>query len=386
MAFYYFYLVKFSTVIGHQDVKQRLIQSASDKRVSHALLFLGPEGSGNLPITIAFAQYMVCENPGENDSCGICPGCKKMEKLAHPDVSFTFPVALTQKEKITESKSSHFMAQWRTEVIDNPYLSYNNWMESLSLDNKQGSISVHESADIINRLSLKSMEAAYKIVIIWLPERMNHQAANKLLKIIEEPPEDTLFLLAAENYEMLLSTIVSRTQLIKVNRINDEDMLLAITERHGLEKDVARRLIHLADGNYNEVLSMIRNDETETNLNQKFLEWMRYCLKLNVKGINVLSQEFGGYGKESQKNFLRHALSITRECLLINYGKQSLVRLDGKDLEDISRFSPFVNERNIHSFSEAINKAHFYLERNANSKLLFVDLSFSIHKHLNASK
>lgn len=372
--------MKFSGVIGHSDVKQRLIQSAKDKRVSHALLFAGPEGGGNLPMAIAFAQFLVCENPTDTDSCGKCPGCLKMEKLVHPDVTFSYPVA--PKEKIKNPKSVDFVQQWRASIIENSYLSYNEWMTSLSLDNKQGIISVEESADIVNRLTLKSVEAPFKITIIWLPERMNAPAANKLLKIIEEPPDDTLFFLAAENLELMLATILSRTQLIKVNRISDSDMMEALTEKHKLDKTIARRLIHIADGNYNETLKIIDNDYADADLNQKFLLWMRNCLKLNVTGINELSQEFGGQSRESQKNFLQHAISIARECLLINYGDRSLVRLEGKDLEDIQRFAPFVNEANIYSFTEELNKAHFHLERNANSKLLFTNLSFSMNRLL----
>ena len=376
--------MKFTSIVGHEDVRLRLIQSAKDQRVSHALLFLGPEGGGNLPLAVAFAQYLVCENPTESDSCGLCPGCKKMNKLVHPDVSFSFPVA--PKDNIKEPRSVDFIAQFRNAFLSNPYLNYNQWMESLSLDNKQGVISIHESADIVSRLTLKSVEAPYKIVIIWLPERLNSHAANKLLKIIEEPPDNTLFFLAAENYELLLTTIVSRTQLIKVNRINDEEMTNVLVNTHEVDKSVARRVTHLADGNYNEAQLLIGKDETEADMNQKFLEWMRYCLRLNVKGINQMSQDFGGESREYQKNFLRHALSLTRECLLINYGDHSLVRIDGQDLEDIKRFAPFVNANNIHSFSEELNKAHFHLERNANSKLLFVDLSFCMHKHLSDSK
>ena len=376
--------MKFSSVIGHSEVKNRLIHSAKERRVSHALLFLGPEGGGNLPMAIAFAQYLICEAPSETDSCGICAGCKKLEKLVHPDVSFSYPVA--PKDKISKPRSIDFAPQWRKEVVDNPYLSYNEWMESLSLDNKQGIISVHESADIVSRLSLKSVEAPYKIVIIWLAERMNDEAANKLLKIIEEPPDDTLFFLVAENHERLLNTIISRTQLIKVSRVNENDMLQVLTEKHGLDKIIARRIVHRADGDYNEAQKMLENDEADTDLNQKFLLWMRNCHRLNIREINQLSQEFGGESRETQKNFLLHALSVTRECLLLNYGDRSLVRLEGKDLEDIKRFAPFVNEKNIDSFSEELNKAHFHLERNANSKLLFTNLSFSMHGLLNLSK
>ncbi len=376
--------MKFSSVIGHSEIKHRLLHSAKEKRVSHALLFLGPEGCGNLSLAIAFAQYLECEQPTETDSCGICPGCKKMSKLAHPDVSYSYPVA--PKDSIKKPRSVDFVTQWRECVLDNPYLNYNEWMESLSLDNKQGIISVEESADIVNRLTLKSVEAPFKIVIIWLAERLNASAANKLLKIIEEPPDNTLFFLVAENYEFLLTTIVSRTQLIKVGRISDADMLDTLVEKHSLDQSTARRIVHRADGDYNEALKMIKNDEGDADLNQKFLLWMRNCLKLNVTGITSLSQEFGGQSREAQKNFLKHALSITRECLLINYGDRSLIRLEGKDLEDIQRFAPFVNEGNISAFTEEINKAHFHLERNANSKLVFADLSFNIHQLLHQSK
>ena len=376
--------MKFSSIIGHTELKSRLMLFAKNKRVSHALLFLGQEGGGNLPIAIAFAQYLVCELPEENDSCGKCPGCKKMEKLIHPDVSFSYPVA--PKDKISKPRSIDFLPQWRDEVLGNPYLSYNDWMKSLALDNKQGIIAVHESADILRRLSLKSVEAFYKIVLIWLPERMNTEAANKLLKIIEEPPDNTLFFLVAENDELLLNTIKSRTQLIKVNRIRDNDMFEWLVEKHNLEKTIARNIVHRADGDYNEAQKMIENDSDDSDFNQKFLLWMRGCLKLNVETISKLSLEFGSESRESQKNFIRHALSIARECLLLNYGDRSLVRLESKELEDIQRFAPFVNEKNIYSFVEELNKAHFHLERNANSKLLFTDLSFSMHGLLNISK
>jgi DNA polymerase-3 subunit delta' len=373
--------VKFSSVIGHSQVKQRLIQSAKDKRVSHALLFLGPAGGGNLPMAIAFAQYLVCENPGENDSCGVCPGCKKMNKLIHPDVTFTYPVA--PKEEIKKPRSIDYFEQWSEEVTANPYITYNQWMQALDLDNKQGLIAEAESGDIIHRLSLKSSEAPYKIIIIWLPERMNTTSANKLLKIIEEPPEDTFFFLVAEHFESLLPTIVSRTQLLKVNKISDEEMIEDLQKNHGIDPGTSKRIAHLADGSYSEALLMINNSDVEKNMNQQFLAWMRSCLKLNVRNISDQSQQFGGETRETQKNFINHALTVVRECMLINYGDHSLVRLEGKDLEDFTRLAPFINASNIEGFNDELNKAYFHLERNANSKLLFTDLSFNLHHLLN---
>ena len=372
--------MKFSDIIGQNAVKQRLLHSAKEKRVSHALLFLGPEGSGNLPIAIAFAQYLVCENPGDSDSCGICPGCKKMNKLSHPDVTFTYPVA--PKEQIKKPKSIDYFEQWVQEVSSNHYITYNQWMQALDLDNKQGLISTEESGDIIRRLALKSVEAPYKIIIIWLPERMNAASANRLLKILEEPPEDTLFFLVTQDYEQLLPTIISRTQLVKVNKLSDEEIVNALVEIHGAESSMARRIAHLADGSFSEALILAESSDIETNLNQQFLSWMRSCLKLNVQSIIQQSQQFGGESRETQKNFIKHALTVIRECLLINYGDRSLVKLEGKDLDDLQRFAPFVNANNIESFSQELNKAHFHLERNGNSKLLFTDLSFSIHQLL----
>jgi DNA polymerase-3 subunit delta' len=380
-AKHYLRTVNFNDVIGHQSVKQRLLQSAKEKRVSHALLFLGPEGSGNLPMSIAFAQYLVCENPGETDSCGVCPGCKKMKKVSHPDVTFTYPVA--PKEEIKKPKSIDFFEQWIEEVTANPYLTYNQWMLALDLDNKQGSISTEESGDIISRLSLKSVEAPYKIIIIWLPERMNASSANKLLKIIEEPPEDTLFFLVAEHYESLLPTIISRTQLIKVNKISDEEMIEALQSRHSLDAAAAKRIAHLADGSYSDALMLVNNSDVDKNMNEQFLNWMRSCLKLNVRNISEQSQEFGSETRETQKNFISHALAVVRECMLINYADRSLVRLEGKELEDFTRLAPFINASNAEEFMDELNKAHFHLERNANSKLLFTDLSFSVHRLLN---
>ena len=369
--------MKFSSVIGHTAVKQRLVNMAKEGRVSHALLFLGNEGSGDLALALAFAQYLMCENATE-DACGTCAACLKMEKLAHPDVSFSFPVA--PKEKISKPKSLDFIAPWRAAVIDNPYLSYNDWMESLSLDNKQGIISVEESGDIVQRLSLRSVEGGFKIVLMWLPERMNIPAANKLLKIIEEPPAKTLFFMVTENYELLPTTILSRTQLVKLNRITDDEMHHALTAR-GTDPLASRRIVHRSDGNYNEALRIVES-EGDDDFAQKFLQWMRACLKLNLEGITQLTQEFAGESRESQKNFIRNALVIVRECMLINYGDRSLVRLNEKDFDDISRFAPFVNKANLEEFAAELNQAHFHLERNANSRILFTDLSFAMHKLL----
>ena len=372
--------MKFAQVIGHNDVKKRLIHSAKENRVSHALLFLGPEGTGGLPMAIAFAQYLVCENPGDDDSCGTCSACIKMEKYVHPDVSFSFPVAT--KDKIKEPKSVDFIEQFRKAILAEPYLNYMSWMDAADIENKQGIISVHESADIMHRLNLKAVEAPYKIVIIWLPEKMNHPAANKLLKILEEPPEKTLFFLVSENYEELLSTVVSRTQLVKVSRISESDMLTELTTNHGVDKSTARHLHHKSNGSFSEALQLLDRAEERTVFQQDFILWMRACYQLNVKVINEFALKLNERSRDGQKEFLIDCLDNIRECLLINYANRSLVRIDGEELTTLARLAPLIHINNADEFVEEFNKATFHIDRNANFKILFSDLSFTVNRLL----
>jgi len=372
--------MKFAEVIGHLDVKKRLIHSAKENRVSHALLFLGPEGTGGLPMAVAFAQYLVCENPGVDDSCGTCSACIKMAKYVHPDVSFSFPVAT--KDKIKEPKSVDFIEQFRKAILAEPYLNYMSWMDAADIENKQGIISVHESADIMHRLNLKAVEAPYKIVIIWLPEKMNHPAANKLLKILEEPPEKTLFFLVSENYEELLSTVVSRTQLVKVNRISETDMLAELTTNHGVDKSTARHLHHKSNGSFSEALQLLDRADERTIFQQDFILWMRACYQLNVKAINEFALKLNERSRDGQKEFLIDCLDNIRECLLINYANRSLVRIDGEELTTLARLAPLIHINNADEFVEEFNKATFHIDRNANFKILFSDLSFTVNRLL----
>ena len=376
--------MKFAQVIGHNDVKKRLIHSAKENRVSHALLFLGPEGTGGLPMAVAFAQYLVCENPGDDDSCGTCSACIKMEKYVHPDVSFSFPVAT--KDKIKEPKSVDFIEQFRKAILAEPYLNYMSWMDAADIENKQGIISVHESADIMHRLNLKAVEAPYKIVIIWLPEKMNHPAANKLLKILEEPPEKTLFFLVSENYEELLSTVVSRTQLVKVSRISESDMLTELTTNHGVDKATARHLHHKSNGSFSEALQLLDRAEERTVFQQDFILWMRACYQLNVKVINEFALKLNERSRDGQKEFLIDCLDNIRECLLINYANRSLVRIDGEELTTLARLAPLIHINNADEFVEEFNKATFHIDRNANFKILFSDLSFTVNRLLRVEK
>jgi DNA polymerase III subunit delta' len=366
----------FRDIIGQNAVKQRLISSVKENRVSHAQLFLGPEGSGNLALAVAYAQYLCCENKGAEDSCGICSSCIKLNKLVHPDVTFTYPVALIDKKKT----SVEFIEDWRKAFINNPYITFTEWLQYIEAENKQPIINADESQDIIRRLSLKSFESGYKIVIIWLPEKMNPSAANKLLKILEEPPEKTLFVLVAENYEELLPTILSRAQLIKVNRISDEDMTEALMTKHQLGAEEARRITHLADGSYHEALLLTDKENEEEDHAKVFLDWMRLCYQRKYKELINWVDDLPRK-REQHKNFLQYALHLTRECIVISNDIAPITRMSGKELEDYRRFAPFVNN-NAEQFAEELNKAYFHIERNANHKILFMDLSLKMSQLL----
>jgi DNA polymerase-3 subunit delta' len=372
--------MQFKEVVGQDNVKRQLIHAAKENRISHAQLFLGSEGSGNLSLAIAYSQYLVCENKTETDSCGKCPACIKMNKLAHPDVTFSYPVA--PRDKISKPKSSDFFDEWRNAIIENPYLNFNDWVEQLDIENKQGIISAEECQDIIRRLSLKSFEHGYKIVIIWLPEKLFYAAAPKLLKIIEEPPDQTIFLLVAENYEEIMSTITSRTQLVKLDQLSDDEISLALIERLQLDKAQAKKIAHRADGNYRDALLLVNQSTVEDDDAKLFLQWMRDCYGMKVKEIGDFVATIADRPREKQKVFLRTSLQIARECLMLNYSHHSMIRMEGEDLESFKKFAPFVNKNNAELFAEKLSEAHYHLERNANTKILFTDLSFEINKLL----
>ncbi len=372
----------FKEIIGQQSVKARLIRSVKEGRISHAQLFLGPQGSGSLALALAYAQYISCENKQEDDSCGLCLSCVKYNKLVHPDLHFVYPVALSKDVRI----STDVAIKWREAFLDNPYITLFNWFEMLDAENKQAVIGVEESAEILRRLSLTTYEAEYKIMIIWQAEKMNAAAANKLLKILEEPPEKTLFLLVCESEDQLLRTILSRTQLIKIAKINEVDLAKSLIERHNLSPEDAENTVHLADGNYAEALSLINENKNLGQNLASFQKLMRVSLKFDPGALMVWIDEISVAGRERQKNFLNYALHIMRESLILNYADASLVKLGVAEQDFVKKFSPFIHSNNVERFIDELNKAHHHMERNANAKILFMDLAFKFNELLNLPK
>lgn len=372
----------FKEIIGQQAIKERLIRSVKEARISHAQLFLGPEGSGNLALALAYAQFISCTNKQENDSCGTCSSCVKYNKLIHPDLHFVYPVALSKEVRT----STNVIAEWREAFLDNPYITLFNWFEQLQAENKQAVIGVEESGEILRKLSLTTYEAEYKIMIIWQADKMNQASANKLLKILEEPPDKTLFLLVCESEDQLLRTIVSRTQLIKINKISEAELAEALVSLKGLTPEEAMATAQLADGNYAEALILLSKNENASQNLASFQKLMRASLKFNPKAVIEWIDEVNAGGRERQKNFLNYALHIVRESLIINYGDAQLSKLSMEEQDFVKKFAPFIHTNNIERFTEELNKAYYHMERNASAKILFMDLAFKFNELLNVPK
>jgi DNA polymerase-3 subunit delta' len=369
----------FKNIVGQDAVKQRLIHSVKENRISHAQLFLGPEGSGSLALALAYAQYIYCINKQETDSCGTCPACQKIQKLVHPDLHLVFPIALSKDVRVSDD----LVADFREAVIADPYLSLQAWFDNLGAENKQPVIPVDESASILRKLSLTTFEGGYKTMVIWLPEKMNVAAANKLLKILEEPPDKTLFLLVTENEDQLLRTIVSRTQLIGILKLSDMEISEILQTQQGLSAEEAVKLSFLADGNYAKARKMLSENEQAALYLKLFQTWMRACLKFDaVKVIDVI-EDIAPLKREKHKEFLRYSLGILRECIVMNYADESLVRLQGEELEFVRKFARFIHAGNCERFIEEFNRAAASIERNAAPKMLFMDLAFRANELLN---
>ncbi|MFO7827518.1 MAG: DNA polymerase III subunit delta [Bacteroidales bacterium] len=371
--------MQFREVIGHQDIKARLIRTIKENRISHAQLFLGNEGSGNLALAIAYAQYIACLNKQEDDSCGVCPSCQKFKKLIHPDLHFVYPVA-TSKTVKKDPVSDDYISQWRNIIIENPYINQNKWYGIIDIENKQGIINKNESYEILRKLNLKTFESEYKFMIIWLPEKMNMYAANKLLKFIEEPPDKTLFLMVSENSEQILPTILSRTQLIKIPKIDSDSLYTAICDRFGVNPEKAHDIVHLSNGNFFEALNLIQAEDDDHENFERFTSLMRLAYQRKLVEIIDWVDEIARIGREKQKSFLSYALRLLRENFMLNINRKEIVYLTKKELDFSKNFSQFINQENVGPLYEVFNRAHADIEMNAYNKIVFLDSALKIIK------
>lgn len=374
--------MQFSQIIGQQALKQRLIQSVRDNRVSHAQLFLGDAGSGSLALALAYTQYVNCSKRNEYDSCGTCPSCIKINKLTHPDLHFIFPTATTKKVK-KDPESALFMEEWRAWVQEKEaYGNLQSWYEHLDVENKQGSIFIRDAAAIARKLSLKAFEADYKVIIIWMVEKLNVQAANKLLKLLEEPPEKTLFLLLAEQQDQMLPTVLSRTYKVKVPKITDRELLKTLTEKHNCREADAQDAVMMANGSWPLAEHFFKNAEEEKYNFQIFQQWMRLCFKVAVAELIDFVDTLRPLGREKQKTLLAYGLQVFRNSLLVNNELLDLVRLPSEEKFFNQNFAPFVNPSNLLQMSQLMEEGIKQIERNGYAPLIFMDISFKMIKLL----
>lgn len=376
--------MKFSEITGHEVLKKQLIQSVISGHIAHAQLFLGLEGSPNLTFALAYATYLNCQDRQNEDSCGKCDSCNKNKKLIHPDVNFAFPVSSTAGITGKDVISTSYLSEWRNFVIQDPYNNASGWNSYFGGENKHLNISKEESRQIIRHLSLKPFEGKYKVMLIWLPEYMNASAANAILKILEEPSENTVFILVANEEKKILSTIRSRTQIIRVRPFSDEEIMKLLIEHHFIEEDKARQISHLVDGNINEALRLAREVEDDSHV--MFRDWMRLCFLGNLIEVVKWTDKFSKLSKVSQQTLFQYGLSMMREALIILSNEPSLSRLMGEEMEFIRNFTKVLEIKSLEAITLQLNEAYYHLERNANSKILFLDLSLRIIEIFNLSK
>ncbi len=377
----------FSEILGLAHIKSYLTSSVDRGRIPHAQLFVGANGSGTLPMAIAYAQYILCQNQHGENTGGTAACNVKFEHLAHPDLHFAYPVATNDKVK-KHPTANHFAEEWRTFVSTTPYGSLFDWHVLLGIEKKQGQIGVDEALEVVKKLSLKSYEGGYKVMLIWMADKMNVAASNKLLKLIEEPPEKTVFILITEQEEQLIQTIRSRCQVLHFPALGAQVIEEAIQKEGSLSDTEAKKIAHQANGDYSKALQLLHKDEGEDQFEDWFIQWVRtaFRAKGNKAAVNELirwSETIAGVGRETQKKFLAYCLDFFRQALLMNYGAEELVFLSPKTNGfQLAKFAPFVHGANIMQISEELQDAMYHIERNGNAKIILTDLSIKLTRLL----
>ena len=375
--------MKFSDIVGQNHLKNHLVNSVQKGRIPHAQLFIGQEGSGTLAMALAYAQYIICNNKGSENEGGSAACNLKFDHLQHPDLHFVYPVATTDSIK-SNATSDDFMGTWIDFLKETPYGSVNDWYEAIGIQKKQGNISVHEAASILKKLILKPFEGGYKVMIIWMAEKMNTEAANKLLKLLEEPTDKTVFILIAEDEKAILQTILSRCQILHFNALNEQEIVQGLIEKESCDEVDAYSIAKQAQGNYNKALKLRYNITNEYPFDEWFVTWVRAAFRANknarvVSDLIKWSDEIAAIGREKQKLFLNHCMELFRQALLLNYSTSELVYMEPKvENFKLKNFAPFVNEHNILEIYQEIEDATYHIERNGNAKMIFTDLSIKL--------
>jgi DNA polymerase III subunit delta' len=370
--------MNFSQIPGQKNIIGKLLRSVKEERVSHAQLFAGPEGCGSMALALAYAKFISCENRTEYDSCGSCKSCVKYEKMIHPDLHFVFPVI--KGKKAIDPVSDNYIEEWREFVKKYPYFTINNWLDSIEVGNAQGMIFASEASEIIKKLSLKTFESDFKIMIIWLPEKMHQSTANKLLKMIEEPPEKTLFLLVSDEPDKVIPTLLSRCQLVKIPSFSSNDIEKYITQRFNITTNKAADISHVSNGNIIRAIELCENEDSSLANLDRFKNLMRFAWKRDIISIINWSEEMATTGRETQKNFISFSLRILRENLMLSLDQlnNKLVFLTGEEATFSGNFHPFINQNNIYPLTDEFNLGYSHIEANGNAKIIFLDLALKV--------
>lgn len=369
--------MQFKDIIGQQEIKAQLIQEVEQDKISHAQLFLGQSGYGGLPLALAFITYLFCENKSSSDSCGRCPSCHKIAISQHPDVHFSFPVVL-QPYKNSDGALHH----WREQLSESVYFTPMDWLRRIDEKERKPIIGSEESQEIVRKLSLKSYEGGYKVMVIWQAEQMNTDCANKLLKILEEPPLKTLFILVCERQDAILPTILSRTQLLKIPRIQTEELKSHFQKHTALTGAALDSILARAEGNYlaaNELLGTHQELDDNRDL---FIQLMRVCYKKDVIQMLDWAERAATLTKARQQIFLTYSLHMFRQSLLRNYTQDLLTKVSQEENEFLEKFSKFITGNNLFDFTQTFDEAHYNIERNANPKILFTNLCFRVMRFI----
>lgn len=369
-------MFSFSDIIGQEEAKQRLLQEVAEGRIAHALLFTGPEGSGKLPMALAYARYLTCQHPTPTDACGSCPSCAKWEKLIHPDVHFVFPIVAKKAQK--KEVCDDYLPAWRKLLSAGSYFSLSQWLDEMDAENSQATIYARESDEMLRKLSLKSSQGGYKVVLMWLPEKMNEVCANKLLKLLEEPPAQTVFLLVSEAPEQLLATILSRTQRFHLPRLDESVIAQTLQSRFGVLPEESRNLAHIANGSMIQALAAIQLNQDATLFFDHFVSLMRLAYQRKIREMKHWSEELASMGRERQKNFLNYCQRLVRENFIFNLRRPEMNYMTATEQQFAQKFAPFINERNVIGMMEELSLAQIHIEQNVNPRMVFFDFALKM--------
>lgn len=366
--------MQYNEVIGQEEIKARLRQELKDGRVPHARLFRGPEGCGKLPMALAYATALLCQSPKDGEACGQCSSCRMAAAWAHPDLHFVFPV-FKRKGQSGDAVSDQFLKEWREQLKDSLYFDRLSWLARIGIENQQAQIGVGESEQILRKLSIVASQGGRKVMIIWLPELMNLSAANKLLKILEEPPTDTVFLLVAEHAEKMLATILSRTQITDFRQLTQLDLEQILQSRHGLQPEDAAVIAHMSEGSYIKALKQIYLNENEAVFFDMFVLLMRLSYMRKIKEMHQWADQVASWGRERQKNFLEYCQRLVRENFISNFHRKELNYMSRREADFSVKFGRFINERNVIGIMDELSLAQRDIEQNVNAKMVFFDFA-----------